>query len=61
MHGAGSPQAQRVQISRQSQLEYKKGLAKSLAGIAGSDEPGSEQPGDYMARVFAVEHDNQVR
>jgi len=61
MHGAGSPQAQRVQISRQSQLEYKKGLAKSLAGIAGSDEPGSEQPGDYMARVFAVEPDNQVR
>jgi 4-hydroxybutyryl-CoA dehydratase / vinylacetyl-CoA-Delta-isomerase len=33
MHGAGSPQAQRVMISRQSNLEYKKTLAKELAGI----------------------------
>ncbi len=33
MHGAGSPQAQRVQIARQSDLEYKKKLAKNLAGI----------------------------
>ncbi len=33
MHGAGSPQAQRIQIARQMNLEEKKGLAKSLAGI----------------------------
>ena len=33
MHGAGSPQAQRIQIARQSDLEYKKKLAKNLAGI----------------------------
>jgi 4-hydroxybutyryl-CoA dehydratase / vinylacetyl-CoA-Delta-isomerase len=33
MHGAGSPQAQRVQIARQMDLETKKGLAKNLAGI----------------------------
>ena len=33
MHGAGSPQAQRVQIARQSDLDYKKKLAKNLAGI----------------------------
>jgi 4-hydroxybutyryl-CoA dehydratase / vinylacetyl-CoA-Delta-isomerase len=33
MHGAGSPQAQRVQIARQMNLEFKKGLAKKLAGI----------------------------
>jgi len=33
MHGAGSPQAQRIIISRQSNLEYKKGLAKNIAGI----------------------------
>jgi 4-hydroxybutyryl-CoA dehydratase / vinylacetyl-CoA-Delta-isomerase len=33
MHGAGSPQAQRVQIARQMDLETKKGLAKKLAGI----------------------------
>ena len=33
MHGAGSPQAQRIQIARQMDLETKKGLAKNLAGI----------------------------
>jgi len=35
MHGAGSPQAQRIQIARQMNLEAKKELAKSLAGIPG--------------------------
>lgn len=33
MHGAGSPQAQRIMISRQSDLEYKKQLAKAIAHI----------------------------
>jgi 4-hydroxybutyryl-CoA dehydratase/vinylacetyl-CoA-Delta-isomerase len=33
MHGAGSPQAQRIMISRQGNLEHKKKLAKQLAGI----------------------------
>ncbi len=33
MHGAGSPQAQRVMILRQGNLEYKKKLAKVLAGV----------------------------
>jgi len=33
MHGAGSPQAQRVLIQRYMDLESKKGLAKRLAGI----------------------------
>jgi 4-hydroxybutyryl-CoA dehydratase/vinylacetyl-CoA-Delta-isomerase len=33
MHGAGSPQAQRVMISRQGNLEHKKKLAKEIAGI----------------------------
>ncbi len=33
MHGAGSPQAQRIQIARQMNLEAKKEMAKSLAGI----------------------------
>jgi 4-hydroxybutyryl-CoA dehydratase/vinylacetyl-CoA-Delta-isomerase len=36
MHGAGSPQAQRIMISRQGNLEHKKSLAKNIAGI--SDE-----------------------
>ncbi len=33
MHGAGSPQAQRIMISRQGNLDHKKKLAKSIAGI----------------------------
>ena len=37
MHGAGSPQAQRIQIARQMNLEEKKELAKNLAGISTYD------------------------
>ncbi len=55
MHGAGSPQAQRVQIARQSGLEYKKGLARSLAGITGAGSEDSTEPGEYLARVFTPE------
>ncbi len=33
MHGAGSPQAQRIMIQRQGNLAHKKELAKKLAGI----------------------------
>ncbi|MGI5970524.1 MAG: 4-hydroxyphenylacetate 3-hydroxylase family protein [Oscillospiraceae bacterium] len=33
MHGAGSPQAQRVNLARQGNIEYKKSLARRLAGI----------------------------
>lgn len=55
MHGAGSPQAQRIQIARQMQLEFKKALARALAGIEGGpDETPDPDPGsdDYMSRVF---------
>ena len=53
MHGAGSPQAQRVQIARAMQVEFKKQLAKTLAGI--SPDTSAEVGDDlsaYMARVF---------
>lgn len=33
MHGAGSPQAQRIMISRQSNLDHKKQLAKNIAKV----------------------------
>ena len=33
LHGAGSPQAQRIMISRQVDMEYKKNLAKRLAHV----------------------------
>jgi len=36
MHGAGSPQAQRIMISRQGNLAQKKELAKAIAGISQS-------------------------
>jgi 4-hydroxybutyryl-CoA dehydratase/vinylacetyl-CoA-Delta-isomerase len=36
MHGAGSPQAQRVMIARQGNIDGKKKLAKDLAGIRDS-------------------------
>ena len=39
MHGAGSPQAQRIQIGRQAKLELKKKQARKLAGIT---EPPEE-------------------
>jgi 4-hydroxybutyryl-CoA dehydratase/vinylacetyl-CoA-Delta-isomerase len=53
MHGAGSPQAQRIQISRAMQVEFKKSLARALAGIApeSAEEPG-EDGSEYMDRVF---------
>jgi len=53
LHGAGSPQAQRIQIGRAMELEFKKNLARVLAGIAGVSvaEPAAD-PGQYMGRVF---------
>lgn len=53
IHGAGSPQAQRIQIGRMMQLEYKKRLAKVLAGIEVDDsEVLVNELGDYFERVF---------
>lgn len=37
MHGAGSPQAQRIQILRGMEVERKRGYAEALAGIAYPD------------------------
>jgi len=53
MHGAGSPQAQRIQIARQMQLGYKRQLAKNLAGVKGDKEEMNE-PSDYFKRIFKV-------
>lgn len=38
MHGAGSPQAQRIIIGRQGKIAEKKELAKKLAGINGQSD-----------------------
>ena len=57
LHGAGSPQAQRIQIGRQMQLEFKKQLAQLLAGIADPDsaEEIELSINDYFGRVFRAE------
>jgi len=56
MHGAGSPQAQRIQIQRQMQIGYKKNLAKKLAGITNDlEEP--EEHSEYFKRIFKVKED----
>lgn len=55
LHGAGSPQAQRIQIARQMQLGYKKKLAKKLAKVevndGTKDQPENEE---YFKRVFGI-------
>ena len=50
MHGAGSPQAQRIQIGRQMELDAKKRLAQNLAGI--DTKEVEAQPDGYFQRVF---------
>jgi 4-hydroxybutyryl-CoA dehydratase/vinylacetyl-CoA-Delta-isomerase len=53
MHGAGSPQAQRIQIARQMQLEYKKKLAKNLANVKEGEANGlTNEQSDYFDRIF---------
>ncbi|HEY0579963.1 MAG TPA: 4-hydroxyphenylacetate 3-hydroxylase C-terminal domain-containing protein, partial [Candidatus Nitrosocosmicus sp.] len=57
MHGAGSPQAQRIQIARQLQLEYKKKLARNLANIKEGENTSSEllsEPSEYFDRIFGA-------
>ncbi len=53
MHGAGSPQAQRIQIARQMQLGYKSKLAKNLANIKDDEEERPEHS-EYFERVFKI-------
>jgi 4-hydroxybutyryl-CoA dehydratase/vinylacetyl-CoA-Delta-isomerase len=55
MHGAGSPQAQRIQIARQMQLGYKKKLAKDLAGVdEGESAQAVYEQSEYFDRIFGI-------
>ena len=56
MHGAGSPQAQRIEIGRAMQLEYKKRLARALSGVDEEVDAAevAEEMSGYMARVFKL-------
>jgi len=58
MHGAGSPQAQRIQIARQMQLGYKKKLAKNLAKVQEQGEETLENA-DYFKRVFKLDNSKE--
>lgn len=55
LHGAGSPQAQRIQIARQMQLDYKKALALRLAGVTAPEALPEPKEGTYFGRVFREE------
>lgn len=53
MHGAGSPQAQRIQMAREMQLDVRKRLAQILAGVTPpQQEEFTEALTGYLARVF---------
>ena len=53
MHGASSPQAQRIQIARQMQIEFKKNPATELAGIEEREkEQLTSEISDYFGKVF---------
>jgi 4-hydroxybutyryl-CoA dehydratase/vinylacetyl-CoA-Delta-isomerase len=57
MHGAGSPQAQRIQIARQMQLETKKKFAKRLAQInEGEAEEMVSESTEYFDRIFGAKN-----
>lgn len=45
MHGAGSPQAMRIMIYRESNLPHKIELAKKLAGIGGEAPQQEKEAG----------------
>ncbi|VFJ13046.1 4-hydroxyphenylacetate 3-hydroxylase family protein [Candidatus Nitrosocosmicus franklandus] len=63
MHGAGSPQAQRIQIARQMQLEYKKKLARRLARIPEGENTTDStliaESSDYFDRIFGLKKEKQ--
>lgn len=63
MHGAGSPQAQRIQIARQMQMGYKKKLAKRLAGVKEDEVPEELKPQEkeYFDRIFNLKKDKATR
>jgi 4-hydroxybutyryl-CoA dehydratase/vinylacetyl-CoA-Delta-isomerase len=54
MHGAGSPQAQRIRIAAQADFADKIALAKRIAGIIDEDTERIEQADDHLIRVSAI-------
>ena len=50
MHGAGSPQAQRIMIARQGNLAHKKELAKKVAGIPSAPKDADKMKEPRLSR-----------
>lgn len=62
MHGAGSPQAQRIQIARQMQLETKKKLAKRLAQIKeGEATEIVQEQSNYFDKIFGTKDNKAIK
>jgi 4-hydroxybutyryl-CoA dehydratase/vinylacetyl-CoA-Delta-isomerase len=62
MHGAGSPQAQRIQIARQMQLEYKKKIAKRLAKIKeGEASEMVPESSEYFDKIFGAKDKKKAK
>jgi 4-hydroxybutyryl-CoA dehydratase/vinylacetyl-CoA-Delta-isomerase len=65
LHGAGSPQAQRIQIGRTMELEFKMALAKRLAGVNDENNEISTKPlwqESYMNRIFNIKkHEGEIK
>lgn len=53
LHGAGSPQAQRIQIGRNMELDFKMALAKRLAHVNDEYSLTLEQE-SYLNRIFNI-------
>ncbi|MEM4338056.1 MAG: hypothetical protein QXY33_04635, partial [Candidatus Nitrosocaldaceae archaeon] len=53
LHGAGSPQAQRIQIGRNMEIDFKMVLAKRLAGIKDEQEVTLARE-SYLNRIFNI-------
>jgi 4-hydroxybutyryl-CoA dehydratase/vinylacetyl-CoA-Delta-isomerase len=54
LHGAGSPQAQRIQIGRSMELDFKMALAKRIAGIKDEEEELTPEQESYLNRIFNI-------
>lgn len=59
MHGAGSPQAQKIMIERATDMELKHSLARSLAGIDKREDPldpasrgGWKRPAEWDSKTW---------
>jgi len=62
MHGAGSPQAQRIQIARQMQIGAKMKFAKRLAQVKeGEAADNVQEQSDYFDNIFGAKNKKKAK